>query len=170
MGAADFDLNALYHALDAARGARELSWTAAAREINRFKTGGHPIAVSTLTGLETRDNGEGDGILQMLLWLRRSPESFIPDFPDADAGRYQLGQVPQEQILRWDARALHAALDARRQERGLSWRAVAEEIGGFTAPMLTRMAKGGRVGFPRVMRIVRWLDAPAVTFTVASPF
>jgi hypothetical protein len=31
--------------------------------------------------------------------------------------------------------------------------------------MLTTLARGPRIGFPRVMRLVRWLDRPAVTFT-----
>src|SRR5262245_51408793 len=82
---ADFDLKALYEAPDEQRRLRQLSWAAAAREINRGHTEGHPIATSTITGLNSKRVGEGDGILGMLLWLRRAPESFIPGFEEADA-------------------------------------------------------------------------------------
>ena len=165
----DFDLNALYHAIDEQRRTRGLTWAAATREINRFDTQGHPIATSTITGLEHKRAGEGDGILQMLLWLRRTPESFIPGFPESDAERFQLPAVTQEQVLRWDAKALHSALNEERQARGITWKDVARELGGVTPGMLTNLAKGGRVGFPGVMRLVRWLGQPAATFTRPRP-
>jgi len=101
----------------------------------------------------------------MLLWLRRAPESFVPGIADAGAERFRLREVEAEQVLRWDTRALYAALDAQRQTRGLTWNDVAQEIGGFTADMLKGLAKGGRTGFPGVMRIVRWLGRPAATYT-----
>ena len=67
MTPADFDLHALFDALDQERRSRDLSWAAVAREVNRFVTAGHPIAASTITGLKHKAAGEGDGILQMLL-------------------------------------------------------------------------------------------------------
>jgi hypothetical protein len=161
----DFDLKALYDALDEQRRSREMSWVGVSREINRFVTVARPIATSTITGLKTKKLGEGDGILQMLLWLRRTPESFVPGFPEADAERFRLRQLRRGQILRWDTKALHAALNAQRQARGMTWSEVAQEIGWFTPGMLTNLAKGGRTGFPPVMRIVRWLGQPAATYT-----
>ena len=165
----DFDLNALYLALDEQRRARQLTWAAATREINRFETQGHPVASSTITGIANKSVGEGDGILQMLLWLRRSPESFIPGFVESDAERFQLPVVTQEQVLRWDTKGLHAALNAKRQARGITWKDVAREVGGYTPGMLNHLAKGGRVGFPGVMRLVRWLGQPAAAFTRPRP-
>jgi hypothetical protein len=167
---ADFDLKALYEALDEQRRSRGLTWAAVAREVNRIAPGehaaGHPIATSTITGLKTKGAGEGDGILAMLLWLHRSPESFIPGFEGADAERFRLREgLPREQCLRWDTKKLHAALNARRQDRRMTWRQVGQEVGGFTAGMLMNLSKGGRVGFPGVMRLVRWLDQPAAAFT-----
>jgi hypothetical protein len=165
---ADFDLKALYDALDEQRRSREMSWAAVAREVNRFHTEGHPIATSTITSLKDKAAGEGDGILQMLLWLRRTPESFVPGFEGADDERYRLRELPREQLLRWDTRALHAAMNAQRRARRMTWKQVAQEIGGFTPGMLTNLAKGGRIGFPGVMRIVRWLGQPAAAFTRAA--
>src|SRR5262245_8486663 len=117
----DFDLRALYEALDAARVERGLSWAALAGEVNRFRTVMRPISTSTITGLRSKRVGEGDGILQMLLWLGRTPESFVPGMAGADASRFRLPRLKTTQILRWDTRALFAALDAGRQQRRLTW-------------------------------------------------
>jgi len=165
MAHSDFDLKALYDALDEQRRSREMSWAAVTREVNRFLTVARPIATSTITGLKNKDVGEGDGILQMLLWLRRTPESFVPGSPEADAERFRLPELRKGQILRWNTKALHSALNAQRQARGMTWKEVAQQIDGFTPGMLTNLANGGRTGFPHVMRIVRWLGQPAVIFT-----
>lgn len=105
---------------------------------------------------------EGDGVLQMLRWLGRTPESFVPGW---EGPQQTLPQVTSSQVLRFDARAIYSALDTQRAERGMTWRQVADEIGGFNAPSLTRLTKGGRVVFPGVMRIFRWLSRPAAHFT-----
>ena len=165
MPPAEFDLRALYRALDEARQSRKLSWAAATREINRDQATGHPLATSSITGLAHKSVAEGDGVLQMLLWLVRTPESFIPGSLDAAAERYRLEHVAPSEILRWDSSALHAALDARRRERGMTWTEVARELRGYTPAILANLAEGGRVGFPGVMRLVGWLDQPAASFT-----
>jgi hypothetical protein len=72
------------------------------------------------------------------------------------------------QILRFDARAVHAALDRRRREKRLTWNEVANEIGGLRASGLTRLARGGRVSFPGIMSIAAWLELPAAALTHAS--
>jgi hypothetical protein len=161
----DFDLRALYDALDEQRRQRNMSWTSVAREVNRFQTRPHAIAVSTITGLRQKPVGEGDGVLQMLLWLGRTPESFVPGITDAHSERYRLPDLTTDQVLRWDTRALFLALNSQRAERRMTWAGVARELRGFTPGMLTNLSKGGRVGFPPVMRLVRWLDRPAASFT-----
>jgi hypothetical protein len=50
----------------------------------------------------------------------------------------------------FDVRALFLALDAQRRERGMNWQQV---------------ARGGRLGFPSVMKIVGWLGRPTREFT-----
>ena len=165
MDQADFDLFALYEAVDNRRREGELSWASVAKQVNRFRTTRRAIAVSTITGLRHKPVGEGDGILQVLLWLGRTPESFVSDIQDADSERFRLPTLTTGQILRWDTHALFLALNALRQQRQLTWSEVAQELKGFTPGMLTNLSKGGRIGFPRVMRLVRWLGKPAVTFT-----
>jgi hypothetical protein len=161
----NFDLKVLYAALDEQRIARNLTWAAVAREVNRHVTTLRPIAASTITSLREKPDAEGDAVLQMLLWLGRTPESFVPGLGQADSERFRLREVSKGQILRWDTKALHAAINSRREARGMTWQEVAREIRGFTPGMLTNLAKGGRIGFPRVMRLVSWLDEPAAAFT-----
>jgi len=160
----DVDMRALCDALDERRRGRQLTWSALAAEVNRHRTTLRPIAVSTIKGFVTKREGEGDGVLQMLIWLGRPPESFVTGIADPDAERYRLPELKRGQILRWDTPGLYRALDRRRRDEALTWLDVARAV-RFTPAMLTNLQGGPRIGFPRVMRPVRWLDQPAVTFT-----
>jgi len=49
-------------------------------------------------------------------------------------------------------------------------RDVADELGpGFNPGMLTRLADGTHIGFPRVMRIFQWLGRPVAEFVSFVP-
>jgi hypothetical protein len=164
---ADFDLGALYVALDAQRLAHGLSWQGAAREINRsFEqvTTARPLSASTMTGIRQRASAEGNCVLLMLEWLGRTPESFMPNHPAPTTTETVLPSTATDRILRWDPPKLHAALDAARQARDMTWRQVAAEIGGVTPAMLTGLAGARHLSFPRVMRLVTWLGLPAASF------
>jgi hypothetical protein len=162
----DFSLRDLFIALDEQRRSRSLSWSQATREIARQSADSskRALSVSTVTGTRTLAVAEADGVLQMLLWLHRTPESFMPKRPDHEDARATLPEVSQHQVLRFDTRKLHTALDAKRIARGMTWPEVSREV-GLSAPSLTYLARGGRTGFPHVMRIVRWLGLPAAYFT-----
>jgi hypothetical protein len=166
---ADFSLAALYAALDAQRQSRGLTWAAVAREMNRYpdRNPGHPLSASTITGTRHRSAVEGDGVLQMIRWLNRTPESFVPGHPLADDPRARLPDVPPHRILRFDVRKLHAALDAQRLERKMTWEDVAQEI-RLGASTLTYLARGSRTAFPHVMRMTAWLNRFAAEFTRLS--
>src|SRR6185437_7130214 len=97
MRSGTFDVTALYAALDDARRERGLSWTAAARAIG--------VSPSTLRGLRERTAVEGDGVLQMLRWLDRAPESFTLG-RRAIAGA-TLPSVGPGNVLRFDAAAIY---------------------------------------------------------------
>jgi hypothetical protein len=77
---ADFSLAGLYAAIDRQRQARGLTWQQAVLEINMVfgRISSRPISRSTVTGLGTKAVAEGDGVLAMLKWLNRTPESFLP--------------------------------------------------------------------------------------------
>ena len=161
---ADFNLADLYAALDAQRQQRGLTWSQAMREINLSiaAAGMRPIAQSTVSGLRTKPVGEGDGILQMLRWLKRAPESFVPGFEPS--AQHALPDAPDDRILRFDTVKLHAALDAARVARGFTWQQVSRELPGTSAGSLMHLKKGGRTGFPHVARMARWLDQPVASF------
>ena len=67
-------------------------------------------------------------------------------------------------LLPFDLRALHTALASARMERGLSWKQLAAQLPGFTPAMLTNLATGPLIGFPRVMLPTQWLQQPAAHF------
>jgi transcriptional regulator with XRE-family HTH domain len=161
----DWSLAALHAALDARRSERGLTWAQVAREINAL-AGRVPVRAlspSTLAGFRLRSVAEADGVLQALRWLDRTPESFLPGPPKPGA---RLPAAVPGRILRVDASSLHAALDGRRRARGLTWAALAAEL-GTSARSLTRLAAGGRVAFPEVMRLTGWLGRPLAEFTRA---
>src|SRR5262245_22485599 len=164
----DFSLTALYEALDAQRESRGLSWVAVTREINHQseRLSKYPISQSTIMGIRSHSAVEGDGVLQMLLWLDRTPESFVPGHRGSEIAA-RLPKIPPSQVLRFDTRKLHAALDAQREQRTMTWAQVGSEL-GIGASTLTRLANGGRTTFPDVMRMVGWLEKPAAEFTHAS--
>lgn len=110
---------------------------------------------------------EGDGVLQMLRWLNRTPESFMPGHPHSEDASERLPHVPLHYVLRFDTKKLHAALDTKRIERKMTWVQVAGEV-GVGVSTLIHLSRGGRTAFPQVMRILRWLGRPAAEFTRAS--
>jgi hypothetical protein len=146
-----------------------MSWQEAARDISGLfdRTAARAISASTLTGLRNRHVVEGDGVLQMLRWLNRTPESFALDAGDVGAPA-ALPSIERHQILRFDTKKIFAELEAKRAGRGITWTQVAREIGGTNAAALTRLSKGGRTSFPGVMRIARWLGRPVASFVRVS--
>jgi len=72
-------------------------------------------------------------------------------------------------MIRFDVKALHAALDAQRKARDLSWADVAREIGVGSATM-TRMKEGGRLEVDGMLAMVRWLGRTVESFTHETPY
>ena len=162
----DFDMNALQSALDAERRARHLSWTELASEINEpfSGTSSIPISVATIRNMHAKRSVTSAVVLQILRWLGRTPESFLAGRNIEAAASEMLPTTGPSRILRFDTRAMHAALNAERVRRGMTWRQTADELPGFTESMLTNLAAGPLIGFPRVMMITQWLCRPAASF------
>jgi hypothetical protein len=165
----DFDVAALSDALDARRSELGLTWQELAIRVTDRPSRGSDrrIAASTFKGMSERGSVRDTVVLQALRWLGRSPESFVPGLdeasehalPDDDSGRPAL-----------DTRAIYLAMNDKRAKGGLTWRDVAKELGpGFSPGMLTRLAGGTGIGFPRVMRIFQWLGRPVAEFTCFVP-
>jgi hypothetical protein len=170
MPTGDFDLKALYAALDAERQARGLTWAQTTREINSVGPAikPHPIATSTITGLKSTPIAEAAGVLQMLRWLGRAPESFVRGLPPAFASA-TLPAAGAQEVLRFDTTRLYESLDSQRRMRDLTWRDVAHET-AVPESHMRGLKRGGRTGFPFVMRLTVWLRQPASSFIRLSAY
>lgn len=153
-----FDRPALYAALDAQRRARGISWQQIARE-----TG---VAASTIVATQREGPMETDGMLAMVRWLGCIPEKFIRGSESLSAAETASTTVRFLAGSRFNTKKLYRALDAQRRSRKMTWLQVAQELGGDIAPaMLTRLAKGGRIGVHVMVPAVTWLGMTVETFT-----
>jgi transcriptional regulator with XRE-family HTH domain len=66
-------------------------------------------------------------------------------------------------MRRFDAKALYAALDARRKAEHLTWQQVASTI-GVSAATITRTRSGGRMEVDGMLAMVDWLKRPVEDF------
>lgn len=146
-----FDSAALFQALEDVRRERGLSWQDLAR------TSG--VAAATLKRTAVGRPLEADGVLAMVRLVGKHPESFSAGVP-VPAGPLHPGRL--------NTQALHAALDAERAKRGLSWIETAREIGPWSAGSLQRLAKGGRVTADLMLACTRWLRRPVDDFVDAE--
>lgn len=164
-----FNMRAFHAELDEQRRARGLTWTQVAMEINRpfESTPSIPINPATLREMLKKRSVTSAVVLQVLRWLGRTPESFLSGPACGDCVDQQLPEAGLDRILRFDTRAIYDALQGERLRRGLTWQQVADELPGFTAGMLTNLASGPLIGFPRVMTLTQWLGRPAATFVRA---
>ncbi len=164
-----FDMRAFHAELDEQRRARGLSWIELAVEINRpfESTPSIPINPGTLRDMLKKRSVTSAVVLQVLRWLERTPESFLSGQPRNTRPEEQLPEAGLDRILRFDTREIYDALQQERLRRGMTWQQVADELPGFTPSMLTNLATGPLIGFPRVMMITQWLNRPAASFVRA---
>ncbi len=123
----------------------------------------HQLSSSTVMNLRTGRIAEADGILQALLWLNRTPESFVSGYRSVKAENAKLPEVALNRVLRFDTEKLYVTLNTKRVKKNVYWTQLAEEI-GLSESILKHLSKGGRTAFPPVMRILRWLKEPASSF------
>jgi hypothetical protein len=169
----DFDIGALFDALDSQRRNRALSWQGVAQELwdqsaaLNARRDDHPVSASTLTDMVKRRDTSCQHALFVLRWLGRTPESFMPG-ATADAKRTALPFVGADQRLRWDLQELYDAVDSQRRERSFTWQQLAREL--HCSPSQLSGIKRARfaIGMRLAMRIVRWLDRPARDFVHAA--
>jgi hypothetical protein len=172
--AGDFDVRAMFDAMDAERVKRGLSWPQVARAlwdqspVLNQRRQDHPISPATLTGIGKRGDCTCQHALFVLRWLERSPESFVPG--SAANHPAVLPAAGDDRRLRWRLKEVFQALDARRRERDLTWRALAREL-RCTEHQLTgiRTARYA-LGMKLMMRIVLWLERPSSDFIYAAPW
>jgi hypothetical protein len=130
----------------------------------------HPISPATLTNMAKNPRTSCQHALFMLRWLERTPESFLrgAHIVDYDDPRFVLPAVGADRRLRWSLKLLHATMDEKRHELGLTWPELATFL-GCTPNQLTglRTAKFA-TNMDLAMRITQWLGRPAADFVYAA--
>jgi hypothetical protein len=171
----EFDIAALFEALDSQRRNRALSWQGVAQELwdqsaaLNARRNDHPISASTLTGMAKLRDTTCQHALFMLRWLERTPESFMPG-STVHAQRTALPLVGPDLRLRWDLQQLYEALDSQRRERSLTWPQLAHEL-QCTPSQLSGIKRARfAIGMRLAMRIVTWLDRAARDFVHAANY
>jgi transcriptional regulator with XRE-family HTH domain len=162
-GSSLLDQEALYLALDAQRRSRGLSWQAVADTIG--------VSASTIARVRQGGMLEADGVLAMVRWLGRTPESFTAARRSAPRGMAAGDRRTSGTYLRVDTRALHAALEAALASRGLTWQQVAREVSAtlpVSGAMLTRLSRGGRVTIDVALALAGWLGRTVESLTRPS--
>jgi hypothetical protein len=142
-----------FAAFDAERRNRGLGWYEFAGELWQQSSElnaqrmDHPLCGGAVSRLGARGAASCQYALFMLRWLGRAPEDFLTG-PVVDVSDVQLPEPGPGSRLRWDLNQLHTALNEQRQERGLTWPPLAQELGctpsrltnlrtARTAPLLT---------------------------------
>jgi hypothetical protein len=163
-----FDCGALFTALDTERRGHGLGWYELADELwqqssdlNAQRTD-HPLCGGAVQRLEVRRAISCQHALFMLRWLRRAPEDFLTG-RGVSVGEVRLPEAGPDTRLRWDLNQLHAALNEKRQVRGLTWAELAQEL-DCTPSRLTNLRTARFADMELAMRITQWLGQPAAAF------
>jgi hypothetical protein len=167
-----FDFAAFVAALDTERRARQLNWYELADELWQQSAQlnaqllDHPLCGGAVSRLGTRGETSCQYALFMLRWLDRAPEEFLTG-ATTDVGNTRLPEPGPGSRLRWDLNLLHGAVNAQRQERGLTWTELARII-GCTPSRLTNLRTARMADLNLTMRLTQWLRRPAADFVHAA--
>ncbi len=104
--------------------------------------------------------------LILLRRVGRAPEDFLTG-PVVDVGGTTLPVAGPDRRLRFDLPQLHAALDEQRQDRGLTWAALADDL-GCTPARLTNLRTARLADTDLTPRVTQWLARPAAEFVHPS--
>jgi hypothetical protein len=170
----EFDVVALWEAMDAQRKRRGLSWQGVVNEISalssilvaKLGSSNHPMSASTVKNMVKRGSVTCQHALGMLRWLGQPPECFVPHHTDLPTA--PLPKAGPDRRLRWDIWAMAELLDAERRSREMTWNQLAQELGSSANQLsgLRRLRYG--ISIQLAMRITRWLRRPAADFIVAA--
>lgn len=112
--------------------------------------------------LEARGATSCQYALFLFRWLGQPPEDFVPASniaPELTA----LPRTDADHRLRWDLGQLHAATNQNRQDQGMTWSALAGDL-GCTPARLTNLKSAKRADLALAITITQWLRRPAADF------
>jgi hypothetical protein len=163
-----FDGDAMIRVLNAQRAHRGLDLTALAGELWQqscelnAELSDHSLCPGALVRTAKQGSMSCQYAAIILRWIRRAQEEFLTG-PVVDVGDGRLPEAGPNRRLRWDLRQLHAALNAYRLERQLTWTALAEEL-DCTPNRLTNLRTGRLADMDLTMRITQRIGLPAAAF------
>jgi hypothetical protein len=163
-----FDGEAMIRVLDAQRAERGLDWNGLADALYEQSSdlnaelGGNHLCQGALVRTANRGTMSCQYALIILRWINRPPEDFLTT-PAVDVGDRRLPAAGPDKRLRWDLPVLHAALDEHRREHGLTWAALAGEL-GCTPNRLTNLKTARLADMDLTMRVTQHLRRPAAAF------
>ena len=156
----DFDVIALWEAVDEQRITRDMSWNQVAKTLAW-------MSKSTMDRMRERGSATCNHVLPMIQWVGRTPESFTVD---PEGAVHELLPDPEG---RWRWWWLHhdlaAAVDRQRVDRSLTWDEAAAEMGVPVAAVkgMTKLRYGPPIGIAMIS--ARWLGRSAVSFLGELP-
>ena len=163
-----FDMAAFYAALDSRRREARLDWYQLAAELwdqsadLNAELADHPLCGGAVSRMGSRGATSCQYALFMLRWMGRAPEEFLAGDP-VDVGDVRLPDAGPDTRLRWNLAQVHAALNERRRQLGLTWADLAEQL-DCTPARLTNLRTARFADMDLVMRITQWLGRPAADF------
>ena len=167
-----FDGPALVAALDSRRTEASLDWPGLADALTRQSAelratlNDHAVCPGALVRTVKRGSMSCQYALMLLQWLGRAPEEFLTG-EHRETGNVRLPAAGPDTRLRWDLPRLYRAVDARRRERGLTWTALASQL-GCTPSRLTNLRTARLADMDLTMRLTQWLGRPAADFIDAA--
>ena len=167
-----FDFAAFFAAFDAKRRERGLGWYEFADELWQQSSElnarrmDHPLCGGAVSRLGARGATSCQYALFMLRWLGRPPEEFVSGSV-VDVGDVRLPESGPDSRLRWDLNQLYTAVNEERQERGLTWSGLSQEL-RCTPSRLTNLRTARMADMELTMRVTQWLGRPAADFIHAA--
>lgn len=162
-----FDGEAMIRVLDAQRADRGLDWNGLAdalyqqsSDLNAELADNH-LCQGALVRTARRGTMSCQYALIILRWIERAPEDFLTR--TVDVGDTRLPAAGPDKRLRWDLSLLHSALDEHRREQGLTWTALAREL-GCSPNRLTNLKTARLADMDLTMRITQHIRRPAAAF------
>ncbi len=158
---ADFDVARLWLAMCTKRESKGLSDRQMMDEIKLANNTGAPMGLATVKNMVRRNDTTCQHALHMLRWLDKTPEGFLVGaqadgpLPYSDRGR-----------LYWNIRELGGAVHHEKEEQGLTWKQLAQELKCSQNQVsgLHRIRYG--ISIHLAMRITQWLRRPSTDFIV----
>jgi hypothetical protein len=167
-----FDFAAFVAAFDTERRTRGLGWYEFADELweqsseLNARLMDHPLCGGAVSRLGARGATSCQYALFMLRWLARAPEDFLTG-PVIDVGETRLPEPGPRHRLRWNLNELHCALNAQRQDCGLTWSELAKTL-DCTPSRLTNLRTARMADMGLAMRVTQWLTKPAADYVHAA--